>query len=93
MKISNNTLLQRNEKVLSGGIDDEMVLLDLDDNNYIVINSVARSIWEMIEKPIKFEELCTLLLNEYEVEGEVCRIETLEFLKVLEKKDMLVFNE
>ena len=93
MKISNNTLLQRNEKVLSGGIDDEMVLLDLDDNNYIVINSVARSIWEMIEKPIKFEDLCTKLLNEYEVEGEVCRIETLEFLRVLEKKDMLVFNE
>jgi len=88
-----NTNLRRNTKVLSGGIDEDMVLLDLDENNYLVISSVARRIWELIEDPIVFEDLCNTLMDEYEVDTDTCKNETIEFLTVLDDKGMLICNE
>ena len=88
-----NTNLRRNTKVLSGGIDEDMVLLDLEENNYLVISSVARRIWELIEDPIVFEDLCNTLMDEYEVDTDTCKNETIEFLTVLDDKGMLICNE
>jgi len=93
MNYSGKTKLKRNEKVLSGGIENEMVLLDLDHNNYIVLNSVGRRIWELIDQIVQIDDLCAILQSEFEVDDEVCRNNTIDFIKVLDKKRMIIFDE
>lgn len=91
--ITGKTKVRRNEKVLSGGIDKEMVLLDLDENNYMVINKVASRIWELIEFQTSVDDLCQILQDEYEVDSVTCKKESIEFIEMLDKKGMIIFNE
>jgi len=50
---------------------------------------VATRIWELLEKELSFDELCKLLLEEYEVEEEQCRREVEEYLEEMVKMKLL----
>ncbi len=65
----------RNTKTVSGRLHDELVMMDLDQGKYFSLNPVATRIWDLLEKPIGIDELCRLLLEEYEVEEAQCRAE------------------
>lgn len=93
MKIHLDTRIKRNQEVLSGRIEEEIVLLDLDENSYVVINSVASRIWELIEEPVFFKDLIGILMDEYEIDEDSCKDDTIAFLSVLDKKGMIIFDE
>lgn len=62
----------------------EAVILNLKSGVYIGLNEVGAIIWSWIQEPKTVESLQTQLLNEYEVEPELCHkdlIKTLQDLK------------
>jgi len=65
----------RNSKTISGRLHDEMVMMDLAQGKYFSLNPVATRIWDHLENPKEIGELCRLLLNEYEVDPEECRVD------------------
>jgi hypothetical protein len=70
----------RNSKALSGRLHDELVMMDLDQGKYFSLNPVATRIWDLLEKPMDTEELCAVLIAEYNVPPEQCRIEVEDHL-------------
>jgi hypothetical protein len=70
----------RNSKTISGRLHDEMVMMDLDQGKYFSLNPVATRIWDLLEKPLTADGLCMVLIDEYDVEPERCRIEVEEHL-------------
>jgi hypothetical protein len=83
--LSNN--IQRNENLLSAAIDDEIVLLDPEQGNYYGLNTVATDIWHLLKKPKSVFTLCQELIEQYDVETELCQKEVLEHLtKLIEQK-------
>jgi hypothetical protein len=75
----------RNNKTISGRLHDELVMMDIELGKYFSLNPVATRIWDLLEKPVDLDELCSLLSEEYEVEREQCYIEVKEYLAEMVK--------
>jgi hypothetical protein len=76
-----STLLVRNHDIFASSIDDEMVMMDGEQGLYFGLNSVARRVWEMLEKPLSYDALLRLLAQHYDVTEAQCRADVDPFLK------------
>ena len=92
LEILPDTVLHRNSEIISTEIDGETVMMDAEFENYFGMAAVATRIWNFLEKEISFDELCTKLMKEFEVEEQQCRNEVLKFLAQLHDKDLLVIE-
>lgn len=75
-----NTTLQRNQDILSSSVNNETVMMDIETGQYIGLDPIATRIWELLEQPTKFSQLCETLTNEYEVSIEQCRNDVAQFI-------------
>ncbi len=66
----------RSNRSISGRLDNELVMMDIEKGKYFSLNPVATRIWELLENPIDLNELCLLLQKEYDVSEVTCRQET-----------------
>ena len=56
-------------------------MMDLDKGKYFSLNPVATHIWDLLENPLALDELCGLLMDEYEVDFTQCNSEVAEHLE------------
>lgn len=85
------TIIQRNENgFLSSSLGNETVMMNLDNGDYLGLNSVASDIWNLLEKPVSVEDLYSQILNIYDVTEEQCKTEVNDFLQKLSEQNMLV---
>jgi len=75
----------RNTKTISGRLHDELVMMDLEKGKYFALNPVATHIWDLLEKPLTIDDLCTFLLEEYDVSESQCREEVKEVVEEMVK--------
>lgn len=80
----------RNNETISGKLEDELVTMDIEKGKYFSLNPVATRIWELLEQPLELEELCKILMEEYEVEADQCRAETKACIKKLAEIELLM---
>ncbi len=71
---------QRNQNLISTYLDNDICIFDSDNCKYLNFNSTATSIWDLIEKPKKIEEIVTQLTKIYDIKQEQCLIEVESFL-------------
>jgi hypothetical protein len=70
----------RNSRTISGSLHDELVMMDIKQGKYFSLNTVATRIWVLLEQPRSVEELCRILVGEYEVEYADCLTGVSEYL-------------
>lgn len=87
--ITPDTLLIRNESLLTAPIGADTAMLDMDSGKYFVLQEVATFIWERLAQPSTPEELCAELRQRYEVTAERCRADVLAFLQKAHDKGLL----
>ena len=80
----------RSKEVISGQIQDEIVMMDIGKSEYFTLNPVASRIWELLENEMNKEGICQVLITEYEVDDEQCRKEVEEHLNILIKLGLVV---
>jgi hypothetical protein len=98
MEITNlikpNTILSLAEsRFLVSPLGDETVMMDTDNGDYIGINNVGSSIWNLLKQPMDYERLVANIMDEYVVPEEQCRKEILTFLDKMNEHKMLLFME
>ena len=71
----------RNEAIIFTDLDDTIVMMDVDAGQYYELDSVAKKIWTLCETARPAAEICDALATEYDVDLDVCRRDTLEFLQ------------
>ena len=81
---------QRKNDTISGRLDEELVMMDIQKGKYFSLNPVASRIWDLLEKPLSLDALCNLLMEEYEVSSDQCRTEVQEYLGEMEKLGMVL---
>ena len=92
-KINPDTILQRNPDQLFTMIDDEVVMLNIDHEEYLNLNSHASYIWQQIEQPVQFSELIYQLCNAFDVDRVMCIEDTHGFIEeFVEKKIIQIIN-
>jgi hypothetical protein len=83
----------RNSKTISGRLHDELVMMDIDQGKYFSLNPVATRIWDLLEKPLDLDELCEVLIDEYDVEPEQCRLEVEEHIAEMVRSRLILLAD
>ena len=58
----------------------EAVILNMDNWVYYDFNGMGYRIWNLIQQPIRLDEIRSTILGEYDVESEVCEKDLLAFI-------------
>ena len=87
--ITLNTVVFHNPEMVTAPMDSELVMFSLERGMYYGLDNIASAIWQHIEKPILVSDLCTVLLNEFDVDLETCQRETLVLLNWLFHRELV----
>lgn len=91
--INLNSTIKRNPELVASDMDGETVMMSIENGEYFGLDPVGSRIWELIENPIRIDQLIDLLLDEFEVSREQCELDTLDFInQLLEKKLILTLS-
>lgn len=88
-KIQDGAVISRASSVLYNDFDDGLIMMDIDSGNYFDVDSVGARVWALLEKPMTIAQLCDVLIQEYDVEPDICQTQTTEFVAYLHDKDLV----
>lgn len=71
------------EKVVENTIDGEIVMAHFLADKYFGLNRVGSRIWQLLATPCTINQLCSTLIQEFEVETPQCNQEVSNFIQVL----------
>ncbi len=77
-------------KFISSGFGDEMMLMNLETGDYVGLNTVSADIWRQAEKQSTAQQIIDYLLQQYDVEEEVCKREVLTAMEEMLEKGLLI---
>ncbi len=75
--------------VVSRGVRDETVLLNLESEEYFGLDPIGTRMWQVIEETGDPEEVIRRLLGAYDVEESVLRQDLADLIERLEKAGLL----
>jgi hypothetical protein len=64
--IVRTSLVSASKQQVSCDLQDEVVILNLANGEYYGLNPVGARVWELIQEPRSFGEICDILIAEYE---------------------------
>lgn len=80
----------RRRDILDAGIGaGETVLLQPERGHYFGLKGAVQRIWELLESPITLDEICAVLLDEFDVTPQRCHDETAELLSQLVNEQLV----
>jgi len=68
------------ETVFAQEVDGEMVLLDMESENYFGLDEVGTAIWQAMQEYGTLQEVLNALLEQYDVEPEVLESDLSDFV-------------
>ena len=74
---------------MEADIGDELVALDPEAGKCFGFNSVATTVWHILERPRSFEEIRAILLDQYDVNAGQCSSELRQLLDALVGKGLV----
>ena len=77
------------DELIVSDLGNEVVMMNIETGDYFGINEVGVSIWKLIKEPIQVKEICSQLLEEFEISKAVCEETTLAFLNHLHDENMI----
>lgn len=87
--ITLNSIVYHDPDMVTAPMDDELVMFSLDRGMYYGLDNIASQIWARIAEPILVSDLCMSLLQDFEVEPDVCQKDTLELLNWLYQQKLV----
>jgi hypothetical protein len=90
MKITVETIIQRNKEILASDLDGEKVMMSIEKGEYYGLGKTGTFIWDNIEESIKIVDLIKLITEKYNVEKNQCFEDIAPFIKDLVEKEMII---
>ena len=81
------------ETVFAQEVDGEMVLLDMESENYFGLDEVGTDIWQAMQEKETLKEVLEVLLEQYEVETEVLERDLSDFVGKLVESGLVKVEE
>jgi len=93
-EIQYSTTLCRKKEQIFSEVENEVILLSIENGEYINLNEVGSYIWRLLENEITFEQLIVYLLNKFTISRKECEEETLPFLEeLIENQVIHIIND
>jgi len=77
------------DTVFAQEVDGEMVLLDMNSENYFGLDAVGTDIWQAMQEKETLQEVLEALLEQYEVEEDVLKKDLLNFVDKLQESGLV----
>ncbi len=77
------------DTVFAQEVDGEMVLLDMNSENYFGLDEVGTAIWQVMQEKEILKEVLEVLLEQYDVESDVLEKDLLSFVDKLVKSGLV----
>ncbi|HEX6858914.1 MAG TPA: PqqD family protein [Caulobacteraceae bacterium] len=87
--IQDGDLISRSASVVCADTVDEAILIDIDSGYFFQLNKSAARIWETVETPRPFSELCAALQATFKASPETCRADAAEFIRDMQERGLL----
>ena len=81
------------DTVFAQEVDGEMVLLDMNSENYFGLDAVGTDIWQAMQEKGTLQEVLEALLEQYEVEEDVLKKDLLNFVDKLQESGLVEVKE
>ena len=81
------------ETVFAQEVDGEMVLLDMESENYFGLDEVGTAIWQAMQEKETLKEVFEVLLDQYEVEEEMLEHDLSDFVGKLVESGLVEVQE
>lgn len=87
--IQDGDLIRRKLSVVGADTMDEAILIDIDSGYFFQLNKSAARIWQLVESPCSFAELCSALQSAFNAAPETCRADTAAFVIDMRERGLL----
>lgn len=87
--LSLDSIVSRTQDILFADMGGETVMLDMQQNAYFGMDSLASLIWEMLAEPVRISDLCAALQEKYTVDAEECQRDVLDLLTQIQAWNLL----
>ena len=77
------------DTVFAQEVDGEMVLLDMNSENYFGLDEVGTAIWQAMQEKETLQEVLDVLLEQYEVESDVLEKDLTDFVGKLKESGLI----
>lgn len=78
--IAPSTPLVRNDEMVAVEVDRSVVMMSVEQGMYYGLEGVGPRIWSLLATPRSMDQLCQVLIDEYDVSPEECRTEVQRFV-------------
>lgn len=78
---------------VSSDLAGESVILNLKTGMYFGLNEVGASVWNLLQEPCAVKDICTQILEEYEVEPEQCERDILALLTEMVESELIEIKD
>jgi len=93
MSIELSSRVVRTEEMISAPVDNEIIILNMAENNYIGLDEIGRRIWELLAETRSVVEVCDLLSLEFEATPEQIAADLIPFLEELRDEGLIILTE
>jgi hypothetical protein len=73
-------ITRNDQQFLTSQLTNELVMMNLENGNYICLNEVSADIWKLLEYPQKVENIIDKLIEIYNISKEDCINKTYPFI-------------
>jgi hypothetical protein len=87
--IAIETIVVRKDGIMDTRIDDTIVLMSVENEQFFELETSSRAIWERIKEPKRVRDLCLDIAGVYQVSLETVQSDIVDFLCFLEAKGMI----
>lgn len=79
----------RNEGIVEAEIDGETVMMSIENGAYYGLDAIASRIWALLERPLSVQNICELLVLEFDVDMAQCQQDVLSFLTDMAERKVI----
>nr|WP_321356420.1 PqqD family peptide modification chaperone [uncultured Draconibacterium sp.] len=88
--LTTESIVQRkDDQLLVSQLGEDLVIMDMANGTYLSLNKTARIIWELVETPVKIEDIVRSLMSRFSIEEKTCTFETISFLSKIANQKAL----
>ncbi len=84
--------IAKNDEIVSGKIDDDLVMMSIQSGKYFLMNPTGGRIWELLDKPRTIAEISAILTGEYKIEPAACQKEVIGFIAQLASRKVITIS-
>jgi hypothetical protein len=89
MPMGLSTIVKQSKHQVSCCLDDEVAILNLESAMYFGLDEVGAYIWQALNEPRAMSEICSMILDKFEVDNVACKADVFNFLTKLEKAGLV----